>query len=543
MDHDRNDGTSYREAGPRASGVLTGPAGSGRLAGGINGLQSRVCRRPPGRGRSCDVPICIDAFSAPHAPHGTIPGRFPMRRVPAFALLFCFDRAWLSRGASRPSAGLLPKLLTSGFFCIGSPCGHARAREPMAVPAVSANRDAGNIAIIEDTDGVVARQNEFNLDLKTLRFTPAGVRLRVCGPRWRVRRGRRVRRALRWPRSMTTTAGSSRCPSHFRSSAPAIARCTSTPTATSRSPRPTTPAPDRSLGRMTARAAAHLAALRRPRSRRRPPAACASSASRRASSSVGSPSRVGRLRHRRAADVSGEALPGRPHRVRLQRRRAVERAWWESRRAACKGATALVDFRNDASASILRARSRSASATRSISTSSPSRSASTRRTRTPTTTSSSTTTWTSPRCPAASSRTRAPCAAAAPATACRRATMARSTGRASRLQAVLNMGPLSAISGGPERARAGARAGRRHAGDHARARDRPSVSRLRQRRRSERSHGAPDARIPESALELSSSTPRRRCSKASASWIAARPHRRASSPPTRCRDTRRSINT
>jgi len=40
--------------------------------------------------------------------------------------------------------------------------------------AVSGNRDIGNIAIIEDTDGVVARQNQFNLDGNTLRFTPSG---------------------------------------------------------------------------------------------------------------------------------------------------------------------------------------------------------------------------------------------------------------------------------------------------------------------------------------------------------------------------------
>ena len=47
-----------------------------------------------------------------------------------------------------------------------------KGRPAHAAAAVSANRDAGNIAIIEDTDGIVARQNEFNLDLKTLRFTP-----------------------------------------------------------------------------------------------------------------------------------------------------------------------------------------------------------------------------------------------------------------------------------------------------------------------------------------------------------------------------------
>src|SRR6266567_6974542 len=44
---------------------------------------------------------------------------------------------------------------------------------PLAATTLSAARDIGDIAIVEDTDGVVARENEFNLDLKTLQFTPA----------------------------------------------------------------------------------------------------------------------------------------------------------------------------------------------------------------------------------------------------------------------------------------------------------------------------------------------------------------------------------
>src|SRR4051794_21814468 len=40
----------------------------------------------------------------------------------------------------------------------------------LAMPA--ANRDSGNIAVLEDTDGIVARQNEFNLNFQTLRFSP-----------------------------------------------------------------------------------------------------------------------------------------------------------------------------------------------------------------------------------------------------------------------------------------------------------------------------------------------------------------------------------
>jgi hypothetical protein len=51
-----------------------------------------------------------------------------------------------------------------------------KGMRPRAVASPSANRDTGNIAIIEDTDGIVARQNEFNLDLKTLSFTPSASR-------------------------------------------------------------------------------------------------------------------------------------------------------------------------------------------------------------------------------------------------------------------------------------------------------------------------------------------------------------------------------
>ncbi len=42
-----------------------------------------------------------------------------------------------------------------------------------ALAAPTTSRDVGNIAILEDADGVVARQNDFNLDGKTLSFLPA----------------------------------------------------------------------------------------------------------------------------------------------------------------------------------------------------------------------------------------------------------------------------------------------------------------------------------------------------------------------------------
>ena len=47
----------------------------------------------------------------------------------------------------------------------------ARAKSSLASAALSTNRDIGAIAVIDDTD-VVARRNEFNLNLKTVQFTP-----------------------------------------------------------------------------------------------------------------------------------------------------------------------------------------------------------------------------------------------------------------------------------------------------------------------------------------------------------------------------------
>lgn len=52
----------------------------------------------------------------------------------------------------------------------------AAAAKPRAraLAAASANRDYGNVAVIGDGDGVVARRNEFNLNRKSVEFTPAG---------------------------------------------------------------------------------------------------------------------------------------------------------------------------------------------------------------------------------------------------------------------------------------------------------------------------------------------------------------------------------
>ncbi len=49
-----------------------------------------------------------------------------------------------------------------------------RPRPRAAVPAASTNRDIGNIAIIENSDGVVETLNQFDLDASTVTFTPTG---------------------------------------------------------------------------------------------------------------------------------------------------------------------------------------------------------------------------------------------------------------------------------------------------------------------------------------------------------------------------------
>ena len=50
----------------------------------------------------------------------------------------------------------------------------ARRRPLAAAAAISTNRDIGNVAILEDSDGVVEKLNQFNLSAATLTFTPAG---------------------------------------------------------------------------------------------------------------------------------------------------------------------------------------------------------------------------------------------------------------------------------------------------------------------------------------------------------------------------------
>ena len=61
----------------------------------------------------------------------------------------------------------------------------ARRRPLAAAAAISTNRDIGNVAILEDGDGVVEKLNQFNLAASTLTFTAAGGGSSIYEPRGR----------------------------------------------------------------------------------------------------------------------------------------------------------------------------------------------------------------------------------------------------------------------------------------------------------------------------------------------------------------------
>src|ERR1035441_4551310 len=92
---------------------------------------------------------------------------------------------------SRILAGLGAALLTAAAHHSASICGttretpletlflHRQAQRaraarirPLDTTAPSGNRDIGNIAIIEDSDGVAERQNQFKPHNNSLTFTP-----------------------------------------------------------------------------------------------------------------------------------------------------------------------------------------------------------------------------------------------------------------------------------------------------------------------------------------------------------------------------------
>jgi hypothetical protein len=115
-----------------------------------------------------------------------------------------------------------------------------RARNGLAAAAEQrfavTNRDIGNIAVIEDSGGVIGRRNLFDLDRTTLTFSTG---------EWRVQRTQsaatlsirlrppRARSSRTWP---TTPRAKRRCHFLSRSSARCIPSCGSTLTAISASP-------------------------------------------------------------------------------------------------------------------------------------------------------------------------------------------------------------------------------------------------------------------------------------------------------------------
>ena len=56
----------------------------------------------------------------------------------------------------------------------------ARGVQPRVATAGTLNRDAGDVAIMQDAGGIVQRQNQFNLDGATLTFAPAAARYRYA---------------------------------------------------------------------------------------------------------------------------------------------------------------------------------------------------------------------------------------------------------------------------------------------------------------------------------------------------------------------------
>src|SRR5664280_906400 len=96
-----------------------------------------------------------------------------MRRLGLLCLVFAVTAApvWARHG----TAGCGTTATTPAevlFLHRQAERGRAARLKPMAAAAASTNRDIGNVAIIENRDGVVETLNQFDLDHATLAFTP-----------------------------------------------------------------------------------------------------------------------------------------------------------------------------------------------------------------------------------------------------------------------------------------------------------------------------------------------------------------------------------
>jgi len=97
-----------------------------------------------------------------------------MRRLGFVGLLFAVTAAPFWARHDTGSCGTTPTTPAEVLFRHRQ-AERARATrlKPLAAAAPSTNRDIGNVAVIENTDGVVDALNQFDLDNATLTFTPA----------------------------------------------------------------------------------------------------------------------------------------------------------------------------------------------------------------------------------------------------------------------------------------------------------------------------------------------------------------------------------
>ena len=95
-----------------------------------------------------------------------------MRRTPALLLVaFLVPCALLGRLEPRV-CGTHAETTQEELFLHRQAVSHRSFGRAQA-PAGLASRDVGNIALIDDSNGVIGRSNPFDLNEKTLRFTPS----------------------------------------------------------------------------------------------------------------------------------------------------------------------------------------------------------------------------------------------------------------------------------------------------------------------------------------------------------------------------------
>ncbi len=100
-----------------------------------------------------------------------------MRRIAALVLLWLLGRDETAARLDRELCGTHPEKLNEEMHlhrqAVRSRHLRAALSQRVAAPARPASRDVGDIVVLEESDGVVGRRNPFNLDQQTLEFLPA----------------------------------------------------------------------------------------------------------------------------------------------------------------------------------------------------------------------------------------------------------------------------------------------------------------------------------------------------------------------------------